>query len=416
MQKRQIGLAYLLTILLIIPIALMQCSVDRFRGKVGLLGTSGKLLESNSALPSNMIGAALAGFREPVAGLLWVKADDYFHQGKFAEMVPLMKVITLIDPHMIDVYSTGAWHLDYNFVDKNEHSDRRLIPNAIQFLEEGVKNNPRVFDLYFELGFTHYMMKARDASHAIYWFKRADGKKTTDDQPTPRYVYHSLAHAYEMNGQIDECLKTWQRCIDYSTAEVNRLRKSGEIPSNITKNTTLSNEATLAMWDLQVSKSNYDRVLTRKLLRADLPSNRTNVNLEFTIKRIKPGVLLVSGVANVPDNTKVDVLLRDADWQERAKRSFTWRIDNQTIFLDSAMVRSGKFQAKVDVTDDSFYPMKDSQYELSAEINPRLEPEESQDKLGWSGEGLNDSHYLDTSTPGLRKARKVVMLPLSAIK
>ena len=29
----------------------------------------------------------------------------------------MIRIITWLDPHFIDVYETGAWHMDYNFTD-----------------------------------------------------------------------------------------------------------------------------------------------------------------------------------------------------------------------------------------------------------------------------------------------------------
>ena len=59
----------------------------------------------------------LLGFREAAAGLLWVRCDEFFHSGDYDAILPLVRLITWLDPHADNVYVTGAWHLDYNFTD-----------------------------------------------------------------------------------------------------------------------------------------------------------------------------------------------------------------------------------------------------------------------------------------------------------
>ena len=53
----------------------------------------------------------LLGFREAAAGLLWVRCDEFFHSGDYDAILPLVRLITWLDPHAENVYVTGAWHL-----------------------------------------------------------------------------------------------------------------------------------------------------------------------------------------------------------------------------------------------------------------------------------------------------------------
>src|ERR1051325_5624849 len=116
----------------------------------------------------------------------------------------MVRQITMIDPHQLDVYATGAWHMAYNFMDK------RLIQDGIEFLKEGCKNNESVYDLFFELGYMHYD-KDRDFPQAVQAHREASAKGTTSGQKLPpSYVRHQLAHAMEKMGDIDQCLKQWE--------------------------------------------------------------------------------------------------------------------------------------------------------------------------------------------------------------
>ncbi len=109
-----------------------------------------------------------------MAGALWIRADDFFHRGQYEAIIPIVRMVTWLDPHNIDVYITGAWHLDYNFVDEaNSLSDKRYIPAAIALMREGIRNNPNIWDLYFELGWTHYSKKMNDNVDALKWISKA---------------------------------------------------------------------------------------------------------------------------------------------------------------------------------------------------------------------------------------------------
>src|SRR5207247_2222727 len=97
-----------------------------------------------------ILGPAL-GLQQAVAGALWVRADEFFHEGDYDAILPLVRMVTWLDPHQLDVFITGSWHLSYNFTDSNERSDRRYIPAAQRLLQEGIENNKSVYDVPFEL-------------------------------------------------------------------------------------------------------------------------------------------------------------------------------------------------------------------------------------------------------------------------
>src|SRR2546423_12845169 len=135
-----------------------------------------------------ILGPAL-GLQQAVAGALWVRADEFFHEGDYDAILPLVRMVTWLDPHQLDVYITGAWHLSYNFTDANERSDRRYIPAAQKLLEEGFANNPDLYDIPFELGWEH-IDKIKNYPRAEHWFRIATVKKGTDqhgraNQPSP---------------------------------------------------------------------------------------------------------------------------------------------------------------------------------------------------------------------------------------
>jgi hypothetical protein len=151
----------------------------------------------------------LLGFREVAAGLLWVRSEEYFHTGKYEELVPMFYIVTWLDPHQIDVYSTGAWHLAYNL------GDGRLIPEGVKFLNEGIKNNPELFDLYFQQSWLH-SNKVRDYPTALQFVRQAATKKSSDGERAPHYVFSQIAHNLEDSGRIPEMIRQWETNVNES--------------------------------------------------------------------------------------------------------------------------------------------------------------------------------------------------------
>src|SRR5512146_1551837 len=98
---------------------------------------AGKDLTKSAGLSPDQLLFAMAGFREMIAGILWVRADSFFDSGNYDAILPLIRLVTILDPHQIDVYATGMWHIGYNFTDEEQRSDRRYLPSAVALGAEG---------------------------------------------------------------------------------------------------------------------------------------------------------------------------------------------------------------------------------------------------------------------------------------
>lgn len=121
------------------------------------------------------VGALVLGFRKLVADMLWLKVDEYWHRGLVQRMLPMMETVTVLDPHFIEAYALGAWHLAYNVTVLFHSADERqkYIDQGITLLKRGIKNNPRSSKLYAELGFTIYFRKVGDWEKAAYYLGEA---------------------------------------------------------------------------------------------------------------------------------------------------------------------------------------------------------------------------------------------------
>jgi hypothetical protein len=115
---------------------------------------------------------ALAGeFRSVIANLLWIKVERYHHEfvrtnadwRANKEILPLIKMITDLDPHFTDAYLCGSWMLCMGLNRTDE---------GIAYLKEGVRNNPDNMGVNEILG-TVYARKLKQPAKAMPYLRRA---------------------------------------------------------------------------------------------------------------------------------------------------------------------------------------------------------------------------------------------------
>ncbi|MHB0911995.1 MAG: tetratricopeptide repeat protein [Armatimonadota bacterium] len=396
-MKRSTRLILALVAVALLPVMVnLQARIDPLRGQFqpGRSAVITKVEGNPVVLPAQFAAGSLMGFREVVAGLLWVRCDEFFHSGNYDAIIPLIRIITWLDPHQIDVYSTGAWHLAYNFTDTGNRADARYIPSSVALLEEGIANNPTTYDLKLDLGFTIYQLKAQDFEKAAYWLNRS-----SLDKNAPYMVPRSLAHALEKGGKLDEAERQWDACIAQAEAVLAKKPKDMDAKTH-----------------LDISTRNRDMFVMRRIQRAEVGKHPVDTKFQAEFVRIGPRSFEVRGKINLPDGAKVDVELHDADYEPVPLEEFNWQVDpKSTILLDIGMhgiaVKNGGFRRKYDLSKDTAqYPFAKDRYVLTVSFNPRTTFAGVQDVTGWSGEGITDRNYLDTSVPGLRRIRKAFNL------
>ncbi|MBW7864816.1 MAG: hypothetical protein H3C30_10445 [Candidatus Hydrogenedentes bacterium] len=161
------------------------------------------------------------GFRKVAANFIWIQVDRFWHQGNMYRMVALMKTCVALDPHFIEAYLIGAWHLAYNATAKmydTPWAQREWDPRynacvgekeryyylAIDFLKDGIRRNPRNYKLFFDLGFGVYNQKLKDYENAVKYLSEAVRL------PHERWVPRQLFISQELNGQFEEALAGWE--------------------------------------------------------------------------------------------------------------------------------------------------------------------------------------------------------------
>ncbi len=337
---------------------------------------------------------AVAGFREFMAGILWVRADGFFDSGNYDAVLPMLRLVTWLDPHNLDVYATGAWHMGYNFTDEAQRSDRRYIPLALKFLEEGIQNNPNVWDLYFEMGWMYYH-KIQDPVNAVPWMYKAN--EFDNMIPARR---HMLAHALFKSSQFDRAVDTWAKLF----VDAEKERGVDWETSNL----------------YDVRQKNLDDTILSILRRyGPEPETQPPIDMGFDAKVtvVRPRVILVEGTLNIPTiGARVTVILRDKgrklNYSPDALETFTFEVDPSLTYMqDSLAVREGKFRREIDMSKDpKMYPFRAQEYEVEFIFDPRYASPHIQERIGSDGVGMTDRNYLDTSDPSARMLRKVITI------
>ena len=382
---------------------LLQARIDTRRHYYNpILNTPGKGFMDS--LRNNMFGASMLGFREVAAGMLWVKADELFHEGKYQELVPYFSLVTFMDPHQIDVYSTGAWHLMYNF------GDARMVPQGIAFLKEGVANNSNVWDLHFQLAWSNFDWPIEDYDAALPYFREAIKHPGTDGTPAPRYIAHMIAHCLSRQGRVEEARKLWIDNIAFADAEIAKAKAAKD-----------DNSVRLWGQERDVCKLNLNLVKVREIDRMDLPSKLKHVSLEAQVrsngKRILGLKCRVVGLPPLRDgmgevsNARLEFIVQDKDYDKLLAahgKDFAWGPKHLTKYRsiyniveeDGRVLYQKQPWLRLDLSKDTMldpprkpeelFPLESKEYELIIRLDPRVrrQPEAVQDTLGWIGEGL----------------------------
>ncbi len=363
-------------------------AVDFDPGKTNKLGGSG--------LAPDQLLFVLGGFRELIAGILWVKADSFFDTGNYDAILPLIRLVTILDPHQIDVYATGMWHIGYNFTDEEQRSDRRYIPAALALGREGHENNPNTYEMFFETGWMWYHKIDDDYEHAVNLFLEA--RQRPDMIPARKNL---LAMAYQRQGRPDKALDTYLTLYDQA---VKAMADSKDYQAR-------SNRDTI--------EGNADTTLVRLVQRGWIAGkegrpttgydNTPPFDVGFSAKVTVTGTreLKVEGTWGVqPVGTRIRIVLRDKDYPGAKPAGMDWDGNGQvnlepdkklTFMQDGLFVKNRRFNRKIDMSrDPTMYPFSSKEYVVEFYYNPRSAPPHIQDKFSWDGTGMTDKNFLST--------------------
>jgi len=150
-----------------------------------------------------LLGGLIAGlgFKEILSDFFFLQSIQYFgswmesKEEKYKMTYPLLKAMGKLSPHFVSGYSFASL-----IMEETGHIDE-----AIEFLDEGIKNNPYAFELWIYRDFMIRLFKTHEYSKAIQGIKKAIQLKGH-----PPILERILAYAYEKNGQINEAILQWR--------------------------------------------------------------------------------------------------------------------------------------------------------------------------------------------------------------
>lgn len=386
-----------------------QGAWDQFRVKPQYTKTyMPKNIGMQAGLSPDQLLFALSGFREMIAGILWVRADTFFDSGNYDAILPIIRLVTWLDPSQIDVYATGMWHIGYNFTDEQSRSDRRYIPSALALGKEGAANNPNTYEMFFETGWLWYHKVDDDYGQAVKWFGLANEQK--DMIPARRNL---LASALLRDGDIDGALERYYKLYD----EADKMLKDApeEYSFRTGRDTIENNMDNLLVRMAQRGYFGAKNKLPNPAVPYDTdPQFDTGFGVKITIP--EPKVIRFEGTWNVrPVGTRIRVILRDADYPNAEPGGMKWDMGDGvnldppkdiTFMQDQLYVRNQRFDRTCDLAKDpTMYPMKTKEYVAEFYYNPRSAPPHIQDKFSWSGEGMTDKNFLNTQ---VREGQRVM--------
>lgn len=358
-----------------------------------------------SSLSPDQLLAALAGFREMIAGILWVRADSFFEEGNYDAVLPMIRIVTMLDPKQIDVYSTGMWHIGYNFADQDNRSDRRYVPSAIALGKEGTRNNPHTYELFFETGWLWHHKVDDDYEQAVDWLQKAVDKK--DMPPARRNLLPiALQRAGELEKAVDEYTKLHkeaQKLIDENPNDYLNFTNRDTVENNLdTLLIRMAQRGYLAQKGGYYGQGEYDTN----------PPFDVGFTARVTVE--EPKVLRVEGTWQVlPVGTRIRFIVRDKNYPGARPGGLDWdsqdtvELDpprDRTYFQDGLFVKNQRFNRRIDMSrDPTMYPFTDEKYTIEFYYNPRSAAHHIQDKFGWDGTGMTDKYNLNTEIrPGVR--------------
>lgn len=114
--------------------------------------------EHQSRTKADVMLDVVGEFRTVIARYLWFKMDLYHEeledledaQEKQAEIMPLLRMVSLMDPTLTDAFDLMAWEM---------HKQFNQGEQALALLGEGLARNPDSFELHFRRALILYQMK-----------------------------------------------------------------------------------------------------------------------------------------------------------------------------------------------------------------------------------------------------------------
>lgn len=156
------------------------------------------------------------GFEQILADVYWMRAVVYYggkrlsqEQGEsFAQLYPLLELVTTLDPRFTVAYRFGAIFLAEAYPDGPGRPDQ-----AIALLTGALDHNPDGWEYMHDIGFIHYWW-LNDYQRAAQWFERAG-----DVEGAPSWLHALAATTLARGGDRESSRLLWRNVLDTSDVE-----------------------------------------------------------------------------------------------------------------------------------------------------------------------------------------------------
>lgn len=187
----------IITILIIAVLTIINPVIEKNRVYI----VKGKEI-TKELTPSDLIMELLGSFRTTAASYLWITVEHYHHEYEWAggswkkdiTFMPLIKLITTLDPHFAAAYDFGGYHLAVNL---------HKVQEGMDFLNEGLKNNPDSYELNFTMGYIYFFV-LKDYQTSYNYLAKA--VKFTKDKVNRKNALDLMAHDMDILGRYREAL------------------------------------------------------------------------------------------------------------------------------------------------------------------------------------------------------------------
>jgi hypothetical protein len=189
-------------------VALLACVA----GTQVLVDAYRPIVNDEAGVPFSVAAVVVRSFVGQVRGLLadflWLRVDEYQHRRRIVggdllrsddeALMPLVRLITWLNPHFVDAYALGGQWLAFHFDRPRE---------SMAFYEEGIRNNPRSFDLLNGAAWVYWRFQKDYAKAAE---RAQDAANVAEDDLQRFQALWTKAHVLQDAGDRAGAIRTWR--------------------------------------------------------------------------------------------------------------------------------------------------------------------------------------------------------------
>ena len=175
----------------------------------------GATLEEVLYIPSGKVLRAMSlGYTGLMADIYWTRTVQYFggkhkaRSSRYDLLPPLLEITTELDPKLVVAYKYGSL-----FLAQPPREGAGLPDLAVEFVEKGIRENPDDWQLYYHLGFIHFIER-QDYKAASQAFER--GSKVPGAHPWMKVMAAAMA---QYGGERDVARRLWEYIYESSEDE-----------------------------------------------------------------------------------------------------------------------------------------------------------------------------------------------------